>query len=223
MAALDSADVYFRIGVSFEETLMERITGSMPQLNVIDLRRGIDLQPVSGDTGAHAHGRMDPHTWLSPELAAVQARTIHEELVRLDADGAATYSANLEELVSDLEEVDREVRETLRPFAGREMFVFHPAFGYFARAYDLVQVPIEIEGKEPAPRELESLIELARERRFGTIFVQPEFSDASARAIAVEVGAEIVRLDPLARDYITNLREMANNMRDGLATPGESQ
>ncbi|MGI5819471.1 MAG: metal ABC transporter solute-binding protein, Zn/Mn family [Armatimonadota bacterium] len=221
MAALDRADVFFRIGVPFEDALMDRISASMPRLNVVDLRKGIELQPIADHGGDHAHGREDPHTWLDPALAAIQARTIHEELARLDRNAAGTYAANLEALSSDLEQVQAEVAETLASLQGRRMFVFHPAFGYFARAFGLEQVAIEIEGREPAPRELQQIIEMAKDEDLRVIFVQPEFSDASARAIAAEVGAEVVSIDPLARDYLDNLREMARAIRDGLTAHGD--
>ncbi len=35
-----------------------------------------------------------------------------------------------------------------------KFIVFHPAWGYFAEAYGLEQVPVEIEGKEPKPSQL---------------------------------------------------------------------
>jgi zinc transport system substrate-binding protein len=217
MALIDEADVFFRIGVPFENALMDRISASMPQLQVVDLRDGIELQPVGGGSAHAEHGRLDPHTWLDPNLAAIQARTVSDTLARIDAGHSATYSANLEALLGDLEQADRDVAEMLAPFEGRDMFVFHPAFGYFARAYGLEQVPIEIEGKEPAPRELQGIIEMARREKLNAIFVQPQFSDASARAIAAEVDAQIVRLDPLARDYLSNLREMGRKIREALA------
>lgn len=224
MSTLDGADVFFRIGVPFEDALMERISASMPDLHMVDLRQGIELKPIGDGEAEHAdhtHGRLDPHTWLDPDLAAVQAQTIQEELARLDPAGAETYRDNLDALLAELSGVDSQVAEMLAPLNGRRMFVFHPAFGYFARAYGLEQVAIEIEGKEPAPQELERIIELAEREDFHAIFVQPQFSDASARAIAAEVDAEIIRLDPLARDYIDNLREMARKIRDGLSRPGE--
>jgi zinc transport system substrate-binding protein len=218
MATLDRADVYFRIGMPFEGTLMDRISASMPGLNVVDLRRGIELQPIGGHDHeeGHQHGRLDPHTWLDPDLAAVQSRTIHDELVRLDPDRTAMYAANLEDLLTDLEEVKRDLSEMLAPVVERRMVVFHPAFGYFARACGLEQVPIEIQGKEPAPRELQHVIDLAEEQDLRAIFVQPQFSDTSARALAAAVDAEIIELDPLARDYLSNLREMARRIRGGL-------
>lgn len=222
MVALDRADLYFRIGVAFENALMVRIERTMPDLQIVDLREGITLlrlpdhQHGGGGHDNCAHGAMDPHTWLNPGLMAVQARTIADSLTRHDPEGADIYAVNLSLLEADLERVDEEIGEILAPVRGGQMFVFHPAFGYFAEAYGLEQVAIEIEGKEPSSQQLGSIIAQGREQRVKAIFVQPEFSTAAATAVAREVGAEVVSIDPLARDYLHNLTEMARKVREAL-------
>lgn len=226
MVALERADLYFRIGVPFEDTLIGRIEQSMPALEIVDLREGIDLLPLEGhhhgpgEECVGDHGRPDPHTWLDPELMKVQARTVAEALARIDPDGEASYKSNLSALLDDLDRVHAEVTEILEPVRGEQMLVFHPAFGYFARAYGLEQVAIEVEGKEPGPRQLQRIVVQAREQRARAIFVQPEFAATTARAVAREIGAEVASLDPLARDYLENLREMARTVRAALGNGG---
>jgi zinc transport system substrate-binding protein len=90
-----------------------------------------------------------------------------------------------------------------------EFMVFHPAWGYFAQAYGLEQVPVEIEGKEPKPAELKHLIKHAKEKNIKVIFVQPQFSAQSARTIANTIEAEIVFADPLALNWADNLQRVA--------------
>jgi len=87
--------------------------------------------------------------------------------------------------------------------------VFHPAWGYFAEAYGLVQVPVEIEGKDPKPAQLQNLIRHARERHIKVVFVQPQFSTKSAELLSREIGGQIVYTDPLAENWAGNLREVA--------------
>ena len=70
--------------------------------------------------------------------------------------------------------------------------VFHPAWGYFAHSYGLKQVPVEIEGKDPKPAQLKTLIEHAREKQIKAIFVQPQFSSKSAKLVAKEIGGRVV-------------------------------
>ena len=226
MAALSKADVYFRIGVPFENALAEKITASLPALNVVDTREGIELRPIGGppehahEGGPHSefHGAMDPHIWLDPNLVKVQARTMKDELVRLDAGNAELYDRNLAAFEADLDAVDQKIADALAPLKGSEILVFHPAYGYFADAYGLRQVAIETEGKEPSARQLAEIIRRAKREGARMIFAQPEFSTASAEAIAEEIGAAVVPIDPLARDYLANLEDMADKIKASLAS-----
>lgn len=159
---------------------------------------------------AHADGK-DPHIWLAPELLKRQARTITETLAELDPDSAETYRMRLTELDDKLDALDREIRETLTNSAKR-FYVFHPAWGYFADAYGLTQIAIEIEGKEPSDAELTQLQQQAREEGVKVIFVQPQITGKSATILADQIGARVERLDPLGEDVIANLRAVANAM-----------
>ena len=94
--------------------------------------------------------------------------------------------------------------------------VFHPAWGYFAHAYGLEQVPIEIEGKNPKPAQLEALIALAREQQIRVVFVQPQFSVKRAELVAREIGGQVAFADPLALDWLNNLQEVAGKFEAAL-------
>ena len=94
--------------------------------------------------------------------------------------------------------------------------VFHPAWGYFAHAYGIKQVPIEIEGKEPKPAQLKELIEHARENSIKLVFLQPQFSSQSADVVAREIGGQVAFADPLAEDWMGNLRQVADKFRAAL-------
>jgi zinc transport system substrate-binding protein len=99
---------------------------------------------------------------------------------------------------------------------GKTFMVFHPSFGYFADAYGLRQEPIELEGKNPTGRQLAEIIRRAREERIRVIFVQPQFSRKSAEVVARSVGAVVMPIDPLARDYLANLERIAETIAKGL-------
>ena len=212
MTALSEAHAFFRIGVPFENTLMPRIEASLPDLNVVDTREGITLRPM----GSGQNAPRDPHIWLDPLLAKIQARTIADELSRLDPDGAELYAENLASLHADLDRLDAEIREALAPARGATMLVFHPSWGYFADRYGLRQLAIEVEGKSPGARQLHEIIETARAQEVRVIFVQPQFSTAGAEAIAREIGAVVTYADPLPRDYIAELQRVARAVGDTL-------
>ena len=94
--------------------------------------------------------------------------------------------------------------------------VFHPAWGYFGDDFELEMIPIEVGGQEPSPAELADLITTAREENIKVIFVQPEFSTENAETIATEIGGKVLPISPLAEDWLTNLRQVANTFAEVL-------
>jgi zinc transport system substrate-binding protein len=224
MTALAEADVYFRVGVPFENAMVGKVASAFESLLVVDTREGITLRtmkPHDHGEGLHDHsdssvraGTPDPHTWLDPRLAKRQARTIFNTLADLDVKNVETYRSNLEALENDLDSVHGRIADLLRPYSGRKFYVFHPAYGYFADAYGLEQVAVEAEGKGPGTRQLGELIEEMRREDVRTIFVQPQFSVRAAESIAKELGAEVIPLDPLARDYLSNLMDIAVKIKE---------
>ncbi len=168
--------------------------------------------------GSHKHhDGKDPHVWLSPRLVKLQARTIADALIRIDPAGKATYEANCAALIKDLEALDAKLTASLAPVKGKTFMVFHPSWGYFADAYGLKQEPIEVEGKEPSARQLARIVETAKAENIRVIFVQPQFSRASAQTIAAGIDGAVVPIDPLARDYIANLEAVAQTISDALS------
>ena len=226
MASLAEADVYFTVGLPFEESLVRRIRSLAPELEVVATdypvpKRSMEDTEADDEHAGHHDddrhgGRLDPHVWLDPDLVKIQARVIAETLERLDPDHAAAYESNLEKFVAELDSLDAEISEALEPLAGSRLYVFHPSFGYFADAYGLTQVAVETGGKEPGARQLAQLIKRARADSVRVIFVQPQFSSRAAQALAEAIDGAVVPIDPLARDYTRNLLDIANKVRRGL-------
>lgn len=215
IADLSEAQVYFTVGVPFERALVEKVRSTNPHLIVIDTRNGIRLRATADHCGdeSHDHGdEGDPHVWLDPKLVQIQAATIAEALTRLDSQHAAEYAANRRAFQADLDATSTRIARELAPFKGREFFVFHPSFGYFGDAFGLKQLAVEESGKEPGGSELARLITRAREAGVHTIFVQPQFASHSAQTVASEIGGDVVAIDPLARDYLANLDDMAGKI-----------
>jgi len=96
------------------------------------------------------------------------------------------------------------------------VFVFHPAFGYFADAYGLQQIPVETMGRSPKGKELSAIIKLAKQENARVIFVQPQFDRQAARKIADAINGAVVSINPLAYDYLNNMEQMANTIADAL-------
>lgn len=230
MAAIAKADVYFSIGVPFEDVWLEKIAAANPKMQIVATDRGIEKLPMAmhhhdhnRDVERHDHGpgkgqghHLDPHVWTAPLLVIQQARTIATALKQIDPVHQSRYEANYATFAEALTQLDGELREALNGFENRKFLVFHPSWGYFAQAYGLLQVPVEVEGKSPKPAHLHDIIEHARRDNIRAVFVQPQFSTKSARTIAAAIGATVVVADPLAEDWADNLRRQTLKFKDAL-------
>jgi zinc transport system substrate-binding protein len=218
MAQLDAAKVYFRMGLPFEEVFLPKMRANYPRLAMVDLRSGINLRPLEedhhdkGQNHRHGHGEMDPHIWLDPALVKIQAGAICQALKGLEPAAAPYFEKNLQSFQADLDGLHSRLAKVLAPLRGKTMFVYHPAFGYLAAAYGLKQKAIETGGKSPGPRQLAALIEQAKQEKIRVIFVEPQFDQKAAQAMAQAIGGAVVPIDPLARDYLKNLASVAEAM-----------
>lgn len=220
LARLGGAAFLVSIGVPFEGALLPRLERVAADLRVVDGLAGIRRDPMESPVvghDAHGHaGRPDPHVWLDPVRLAAHARTVTDALVDADAGGEAWYRSRLEELEAELQAVDRRVTELLAPFEGRKVLVFHPAYGYLLRRYGLEQLAVEVEGKEPSPRQLAAVADAASEAAARVVFVQPQFAGGAAATVARSIGGRLETLDPLPEDPVRGIEEMARRIAAAL-------
>jgi zinc transport system substrate-binding protein len=232
ISALSSAALYVRTGVPYEKVWMDRIRAASPRMQVLDARAGIDLREIEAhghDEHKHAdehhdehasahedHHEQDPHVWVSPPLVKHMIGQIRDKLIELNPDHAADFTRNHDALAAELNALDTELHTLLDPLPNREFMVFHPAWGYFADTYQLIQTPIENQGKRPGPRALAALIDQAKHEGIKIIFVQPQFDKRQARQVAKAIGGAVVAVDPLAADYIDNLRRVGQQFAQAL-------
>jgi len=168
------------------------------------------------DSNGHEHEGLDPHIWTSPMRVKTQADTILAALIDLDPENKTVYTQNHAAFVQKLVALDQDLHELFKDKTGTRFMVFHPSWGYFARDYGLEMIPIEIEGKSPKPAQLKELIQHARENRIQVIFVQPQFSAKSAKLIAREINGQVVKADPLALNWMENMKTMASKFKEVL-------
>ncbi len=208
MTGLANADLYVKNGAGLEFWL-DRVLQSNENLPVIDSSQGINFLNESED-------EIDPHIWLSLRNAAIQVKNICSGLCHVDPRNESFYINNRDSYLQKLKDLDDQFNNS---FASKKMKIFvvhHPAWTYFARDYNLTQVSLMEEEKEPGPRYLTEVIALARQNNITTIFAEPQFNPKSAEVIAAEMNASIITLNPLAENYLENMRyagqEIANSM-----------
>ena len=232
MIDLSNAKIYAKVGsgVEFELGWMDKIADLNKNMLVVDCSDGIKLMDIAEEEKKahkkaheaeeageenkkheeHEESSKDPHIWLSPKNAKIMAENIYKGLIKVDPANKEYYWKNMEIYIAELDEIDRKISEKLKNLSNRKILVFHPAWGYFCKDYNLTQVAIEKSGKEPTPEGIRNLITQAKENNISIIFASPEFSTRSAEAIANEINGKVVLISPLERNYTANLYKVAD-------------
>ena len=220
---LTKAELFFKIGMPFERELVSKLQQNNANLRVIESTEGIEFRIMQNSHHDEEHGEehkndveMDPHVWLGVAQLRLIAENIFNALKETLPEQEEYFKRNMTLFLKDLDEIHMKLSEILKPYKGRTVFVFHPAFGYFTDTYNLIQEAIEIEGKSPLPKQLKKFIEKAREEEVSIIFVQKQFDTKSSETIAEAINGVVIPLDPLSKDILRNFEDIAGNIEKAL-------
>ena len=223
MKSLVASKAFFLIGDSSEKAWMDKFKQNAKNTLFVDTTKGIekiqmqehnhhDEANVDAKHDEHDHSGFDPHVWLDPLLVKIQAKNIYEAMVEIDSQNGDFYKTNYEEFIKELDTLDENIKTILSPYKDKAFMVFHPSWGYFAKRYDLEQISIEIEGKEPKPNELVELIEEAKKYDIKIVFVAPQFSQKSAKTISKNINANVIAIDPISGNWKESMLDTANQI-----------
>ncbi|EAI3152589.1 cation ABC transporter substrate-binding protein, partial [Campylobacter coli] len=199
--------------LELEKILEKKFKSVLKNVKIVNINEGIHLLEGGHDhehEHDHDHDRHhaeehdehnDPHVWLDPILVKKLAQNITQALVQSFPNNKEFYEANLANFLKELDQMDAQIAEKLKNIKRNEFIVYHPSWAYLAKRYNLVQIPVEIDGKEPKSKDLQNLIKLAKEKDIRVIFVQPGFPENSAKVLAKELNAQIVSINHLARNW----------------------
>lgn len=209
LTTVADSDIYVIMGsgVEFELSWLDKIKELNPDLVIINSSEGVSM--ISGSDDGEGGESFDPHIWLSPKNAEIITENIYEGLSEYDPQNAGAYRENADDYIAELKDLDTWISGEIESSGASVIMVSHPAWGYFARDYNLTQIAIEEGGKEPSPAGLQDLIDEALASNVTTIFVSPESATSNAVAIAEAINGTVVTANPLAGDYIDNLKAVA--------------
>lgn len=211
--------VWFRIGEPFEAKILPVLQRNNPKLAVQDLREGIQLIEEGHALGCKhcCMDHLDRHIWLSPKLAAKQAQIIERTLSEQFPDQKALFQKNLGQLIGQLALLDEEITAILKPVTNRTILVSHPAFGYFCKDYDFVQLSVEYEGKDPRPKHLEEILQVAVAQSMEIALALPQYNNKGAQLIAEKLHMPVHLIDPYSAEYFETMRKLAHLIADPYA------
>lgn len=210
LECLSKAKIYIMLnsGEPFEDKYMETFRQINSKMKIINSSENIPLIIINN--------KKDPHIWLSPKMAIIMVENIFNGLACIDPINYEYYKSNKDIYVLELDNLDKKIESILSSKKNKIFIVYHPAWSYFARDYNLVQVPIELEGKEPTPKNMNKLISEAKENNIKVVFVQEQMSSKVAKTIASEINGTVISLNPLSKNYIENMEYMINVIADNM-------
>lgn len=215
MKELSQSMGWLRIGkIGFEQAWHQKIEDTNPKLKVFDTSAQADWITSEGEEHeghVHAHG-IDPHIWMAPDEVRKIARLTAEALAQLVPDKKAYFETNLASFEKEIDALDLQLQRKFEGIDNRKFLIFHPSLTYLAREYNLTQVAVEVEGKEPSPRYMGTLVEDARSEGIRVIFIQKEFDKENARQLADEIQGDVVQIDPLNENWEVQLQEIADKI-----------
>lgn len=206
-ASADSKLIFTTGLLDFEQQLSQRLAQTDAKDRIVNLSENIDL--ITGHEGHAHHGNgVDPHIWTSPKALKQMATTAFQRIALLYPD-SVKYIDNYQHLIDRLDSLDNALRTQFAASETKYFLIYHPAYTYLSRDYDIEQLTIEEEGKEPSAEQMRKLIHQARTEKIRILFYQPQFSRAAVSALASEIGAEAIEIDPLQENVIENLSHIA--------------
>lgn len=205
--------VWFQIDEPFEKKIAQAFLEKNPNMELVSLQKGLPLlSPHSaielGSICSHDHGDRDLHTWTSPRLALEQAKKIADTLIALFPEHKELYKKNFNDLAKDLQLLNRDLAKMLAFAKGDAILVSHPSLAYFCQEFGLMQLSVECEGKDPRPRDIEKILQQTETYTVRCVFLQQGFNDRGAQLIAKKLKLPAYRIDPYAKDYLKNMRQI---------------
>ncbi len=237
--SLAYADIVIVNGLDLEEFLADFIANAEAEgTMIVDASEGIptiDYEEHSDEdehhdeeegnheeeADEHHHDGADPHVWLSPTNAMAQVKIISAAIMANDPANASTYNDNTNYYLELISKLKTELSDQFATTKPANFIVFHDAYRYFLREYNLESyqkgILEVVPGTEPSLAYLKKLTDLISEGEVKIIFTEPQFPSDVAKALADKVGRPVGVLDPLgsalnADGYLNLLIDLKTNL-----------
>ena len=205
MMELSNSALYLKVGsIGFEQTWIKKLQDNAPDMKLIDTSVGITPAKTPG-------GNIDPHVWMSCKNARIIASNIFKALCQLEPENKTFFQKSYQQLLSSIDRQDSIIRKSFKdnPEMVRKFVIYHPILTYFARDYQLEQLAIEEEGREPSAAQLKSLIERARKQKIRYCLIQAEFANRNTTTFIKESQTKAMDINPLQADWANAMKEVS--------------
>lgn len=219
MKNLAKSKVWLQIGLlTFEDAWKEKFAEINKDLVIVNSSEGI--APIAGsehDEEGHDQehsGAFDPHVWLAPAEVKILAQNTLSALKFAFPVYSTVFESNFLRFISQVDSLSSLIDQKLAPLKNRNILIFHPALAYYARQFNLKQISLELDGKEPSPRHMKEIVDLSHEQKINVIFIQKEFDPAFAQQLSREIEGKVVTIDPLDYNWEKQIMDITEKIAD---------
>ncbi|MDR1910841.1 MAG: zinc ABC transporter substrate-binding protein [Helicobacteraceae bacterium] len=208
MIKLAKASLYLACGVEFEKAWLKRFAQNAPNMQIVYTDRNVTkltLLPFADENRTRRREAVDSHIWTSAQAMRSQALATIDALIAVDSQNEKFYRENGAKTIAKIDALRAELTEKLAPYKNRAFLIHHPSLGYFANEYELRQIFIEFEGREPKPFELAAIAKIAKDENITAIFVERGVSPKTARSL----GVKTVEIATIGEDWEALMRLVA--------------
>jgi zinc transport system substrate-binding protein len=231
--AVASADVLIYNGAGLEPWISQVVDASgNAKLIQVDSSQGIQLLPVPPQFQRN-NQTVDPHIWLDPELAKQQVNNILQGLIKADPADSQYFTQNAQAYQAELDDLNSQIVNATTNVKTRYFVTFHEAFAYFAKRYNLTQIPISGPfEEEPTPSDIQNVINAIYQHHLLYVGYESLENPAISQSISSQTNATLIQMNPiegltaqdkaLGKNYLSLMQEDISNIELALNNVGPS-
>ncbi len=222
----DDANVILYNGGPADHWLVDDVLPAVNDAGKLIVNTTVGISYIAG--GDEDEGGTDPHTWLSPKRAMVQARNVYDALCEADPEGEEYFTERFTALNDTLATLDEQYR-SLDNSTVSGVIVSHSALGYVAYDYNFTQYGVIglSADEEPSAAAITGLVEIMENESIFTVYVDPVYNQNYANILKQELESRtdqdvavlemFLTLGPYEElDYLEQLSQNLANLRTGL-------
>ena len=200
---MQNADIIIKMGFeSWDDNQIKELNSDVIIINIIEVLEKQNpellistLDDEHGDE--HDHNiDFDPHVWLDPILVKSISIIIQDSIINMDEKNTEYYTENTNLYLNKLDELDNEIKSTLKECQNDKLVTFHEAFGYFAKQYGLQYTSLSgfAPDSEISGNKIKKIIEFMKDNNIKVIYSEELVDSRFSETIANEIDGEILLL-----------------------------
>jgi zinc transport system substrate-binding protein len=207
--ALQNAAVIFWVGPELESFLEKPLDALGHNATTVSLLHAKGIKKIAPREGGgfekhehegeiHSDDETDAHIWLDPENAKVILLSIAETLSQVDPANAAVYNANAVNASVSIDAMSAEIATAVAPVKGKGFIVFHDAYHYFEKHFNLEAAgAISVNPENPpGAQTITALRQRIADGNITCVFAESQFDTKLVDLVLEGSNAKAAVLDP---------------------------